>query len=667
MSEIEIPVLKSQRIPRESIDNGFESTVLEAARVRAFEHLLLDLFQEGSIFGTVHTCIGQEFCAAALHPFLKPDSDAFFATHRGHGHYLCHGGPADALLAELMGREGALCNGCGGTQNLAYKRFFSSGIQGGSAPIGVGYAKALATRGEEGIAVVQIGDGTLGEGTLYEAFTFAACLRVPVLFLLEWNGWAQSTDTSRTTPGDVFQRAAGFGIAAHRISDSDPKSLHHALRDVVAQVRLGVPTLQIIDTRRLAAHSKGDDDRSSEYLMQIRREDPLTRLIAENPLVESVYQTYRSEFRELADTVKLRPLLDASILHHDFHNEVVIHSDDITSNEPAAKNVTESLNEALYDLLNESSERMLLGEDLLDPYGGAFKVSRGLSTQFPEQVTSTPIAEAGMIGVANGLALAGMQPIVEMMFSDFVTLGADQLINFAAKFHSMYGLKVHCPLTVRLPSGAGRGYGPTHSQSLEYLFLGVPGLKVISISHRHRVDALLKHLVRNQDGPAIFVENKGLYSLRTGSRRFLDLDLVPTERSNGHYPPLCFRPPGGQADVTIVTYGGSAGIVEQAMRKLITEEELRFEYIILTQLWPLHADEVIDSVEKTKRLVVVEEGSSDYGIGAAIGALIAEDGRSRFRMRRVGSMPIPLPCARQLEDAVLPSVDKISCAVLELL
>ena len=172
------------------------SVVESALRIRAFERTLLDLFKGGHLSGTVHTCIGQELCAAALHPHLRPGVDAFFATHRGHGHYLAYGGSDDALLSELMGREGALCLGRGGTQNLRYLRFFSAGIQGGSTPVATGYAWALRRRGERAVVVAQIGDGTMGEGTVYEAFTFAVLLGAPVLFLLEWNGWAQSTEST---------------------------------------------------------------------------------------------------------------------------------------------------------------------------------------------------------------------------------------------------------------------------------------------------------------------------------------------------------------------------------------------------------------------------------------------------------------------------------------
>ena len=220
--------------------NCTSARVVETAvRIRVFETKLLELFQGGSLSGTVHTCIGQEFCAAALHPHLRKGVDAFFATHRGHGHYLAYGGPEDALLAELMGRAGALCLGRGGTQNLCFRRFFSAGIQGGSAPIATGYAWAMKRRREGAIAVAQIGDGTLGEGTLYEAFTFAALLGAPVLFLLEYNGWAQSTDVRTTTPGDVLQRASGFGLEVDWIKDDDPDQLYEHLGRVVSKVRRG--------------------------------------------------------------------------------------------------------------------------------------------------------------------------------------------------------------------------------------------------------------------------------------------------------------------------------------------------------------------------------------------------------------------------------------------
>jgi pyruvate/2-oxoglutarate/acetoin dehydrogenase E1 component len=142
--------------------------------------------------------------------------------------------------------------------------------------------------------------------------------------------------------------------------------------------------------------------------------------------------------------------------------------------------VLDRLNHALHQALEADERVYILGEDILDPYGGAFKVSRGLSTKYPDRVLTTPISEAAIVGLASGMALKGLLPIVEIMFGDFVTLAADQLVNHAAKFRWMYNDQVRVPLVVRTPMGGRRGYGPTHSQSLEKMFMGIPGLKVVA-------------------------------------------------------------------------------------------------------------------------------------------------------------------------------------------
>jgi len=648
---------------------GARSIVESALTIRAFERTLLDLFKDGHLSGTVHTCIGQEFCAAALHPHLRPGVDAFFATHRGHGHYLAAGGPQDALLAELMGRDGALCLGRGGTQNLKFQRFFSSGIQGGSTPVATGFAWALKQRGENAIVVAQIGDGTIGEGTVYEAFTFAVLLRAPVLFLLEWNGWAQSTDVRTTTPGHVLARAAGFGLPAHRMSDDDPEALSEHLREIVERVRRDGPFLQVIDTRRLMAHSKGDDNRPKDLVDALWLRDPIARLADD---VDARIWTERAaaDIAATAAEVIARPQLrhgEPSPLAPSSRarRSLDLHAD---AGGRTFQRGAEELNRALHALMRDDRDVVLLGEDILDPYGGAFKVSKGLSTAFPGQVFSTPIAEAAIVGVANGMALAGMKPVAEIMFADFVTLATDQLVNFAAKFHYMYGDEVTCPITVRLASGGGRGYGPTHSQSLERLFCGVPGLRVVAMSQRHDPARLLTEAVAHDSSPVVFVEHKALYGLTPQTTPPIDAEIVPTERVDGRYPPLCYRPAGGgEADVTLVTYGGTTALVERAMRTLIEQQELRFDYIVLTELWPLDPTEIVASVKRTGRLVVVEENVVDFGIGAAVIAAVAQQLSRPFACRAVGARPVPIPSARHLEDEVLPSDEAVVHAVIDLL
>ena len=169
--------------------------------------------------------------------------------------------------------------------------------------------------------------------------------------------------------------------------------------------------------------------------------------------------------------------------------------------------VLESLSAALHQAMENDARIYVLGEDILDPYGGAFKVTRGLSTKFPERVLTTPISEAAIVGVANGMALRGLRPVAEIMFGDFVTLIADQLVNHAAKFRWMYNNNVHVPIVVRAPMGGRRGYGPTHSQSLEKMFLGIPGLKVVAPNTLGDPGRLLEAAIADDD-PVLFVEHK---------------------------------------------------------------------------------------------------------------------------------------------------------------
>ncbi len=636
--------------------------IAQAIRIRAFESKLLELFGEDAFSGTVHTCIGQELCATALAPHLDIGRDAFVATHRGHGHYLALGGPPDALLAELMGREGALCRGRGGSQHLCHRGYISSGVQGGTPPLAVGLGWARKLRGTDAIAVAQVGDGTFGEGALYEAMTFAALWSVPVLFLVEYNGIAMTTDVATTTPGDLEKRIAGFGVGYDRRSDMEPEALHAHMGEVVSRVRAGQPFMQIIDTRRLAAHSKGDDTRPPEVIAALQARDAVQDVLDSDPEAAALMGRYAKEVGRLAGEVRERPLIP-------FEDGPVLPRPspcDHTASEPPGGDVriVQRLNAELHRMMDQDPSIVVIGEDLADPYGGAFKVTRGLSAAHPERLFNTPISEAAIVGVSNGLALGGARPIAEIMFADFAFLAADQLINHAAKFHYTYAAQVTCPLTLRLVSGGGRGYGPTHSQCTELAFCGIPGLRVLALSHRHPPERLLRAAVYD-DAPTILVEHKALYGLFPPQEPPLDLTRCETSDEAGEplpeYAPLCFAPLDDErADVTLVTYGGTAPIVEEAMRELILQDELRFEYIILTQLWPLHAAPIVAAAHRTRRLVIVEESVATFGLSAAIAAAVAQSPGPQVAIGSVGAAPVPIPCARHQESSTLPTTRSIA-------
>ena len=248
-------------------------------RIRSIETAFLEHYAKGRIKGTVHTCLGQEACAVGVFDALERDTDFVFTSHRGHGHFLAYGGPAEGLVAEVLGRATGICSGAGGTQNLHWKRFFSGGIQGGLAPIACGVALAQRLEHSAAVVAVFLGDGTMGEGNVYEAFQLAVANRLPVLFVLEHNAIAQSTPTASVHAGDLAARAAGFGLAVASVDGTDPYAVRHATRSArAAIVANGQPNFLLLDTVRLGPHSKGDDPRTTEEIAALRRRDPVLRL-----------------------------------------------------------------------------------------------------------------------------------------------------------------------------------------------------------------------------------------------------------------------------------------------------------------------------------------------------------------------------------------------------
>jgi TPP-dependent pyruvate/acetoin dehydrogenase alpha subunit len=241
--------------------------------IRHFEQALLRLFGKGVIDGTTHTCLGQEYVPVAVSGLLGPD-DYVFSNHRGHGHYLARFHDPEGLLAEIMGRDGAPCRGVGGSQHLRQGTYFSTGVQGESLPLAVGAALHLRREGGGALALAYIGDGTLGEGAVYEALNMARLWDAPLVVVVENNGIAQTTPTARGMAGTVRDRALAFGAGHHRTSSHDVAEVRAALEPLFARVREGAGPLVVeFDTVRLGPHSKGDDTRDPAEVAELRERD----------------------------------------------------------------------------------------------------------------------------------------------------------------------------------------------------------------------------------------------------------------------------------------------------------------------------------------------------------------------------------------------------------
>ncbi len=334
--------------------------------------------------------------------------------------------------------------------------------------------------------------------------------------------------------------------------------------------------------------------------------------------------------------------------------------------------VLESLNRGLHAAFAEDERVYLIGEDLLDPYGGAFKVSRGLSTQYPDRVWTSPVSEAAIVGVGAGMALRGLRPVVELMFGDFSTLMADQLINSITKFPAMYNGAAKVPVVIRTPMGGRRGYGPTHSQTLEKLYLGVPGLRVLAPNTLSDPGELLKRAILEQDDPVLFVENKVLYPKAVQTAETLkDFEVEQTQTEFA--PVHTLRLKGTPAPVlTLSAYGYIAELTREALTRLAFEHEIFCELVVPTQLAPLPANGALEpallaSLERSGRLLTAEEGTFSLGWGAEQLARAAQHLGNRLQaVRRVAAAEQPIPAARNLEDAALPSVEDIISAAREM-
>ncbi len=321
----------------------------------------------------------------------------------------------------------------------------------------------------------------------------------------------------------------------------------------------------------------------------------------------------------------------------------------------------QALNETLRQEMHRDPNVMLMGEEI-GVFEGSYKVTAGLLQEFgAKRVLDTPIAEEGFVGMAAGAAMVGLRPVVEIMTINFSLLAIDQMVNHAAKIHYMFGGQAKVPMVLRTPGGGGVQLAATHSQNFEVWYAYVPGLKVVAPSTPHDARGLLRSAIRDDD-PVVFLENLALYNTKGD---------VPDEADDGDY-----TIPIGKAtiahegsDLTLIAYSRMAVLAMDIARRLEMEEGLRIEVVDLRSLRPLDRPTIIESVKKTGRAVVIEEGWLTYGIGAEIAATIQEHAFDYLDapVRRVAGVEVPLPYSKVLERAALPNDKHLIKAIRETL
>lgn len=644
---------------------NYKKEIKKAILIRQFETRLLGLFSEGKINGTVHTCVGEELTPILLSKYLT-DEDWFLSNHRGHGHFIAKTGKVMELMAEMMGRTTGISHGYGGSQHLFTQGFISNGVQGGMTPIAAGIGLAMKLSGNCHIAVSFLGDGTLGEGIVYESFNLCSIWQLPVLYVLENNHYAQSTSSKQTFSGDIRKRVEGFGLDYYSANIWNISQMDDVFMNAINKVREGKPTLIEVDCYRLNSHSKGDDNRDTEEINTFCEKDVLNCFSKTNP---QEFLSYLKEAENIIDKiiedVEKAPIL-TEVPVNQFVQSTPVSYKLINGYEKNRGN--ESIYYALKKWLSDNEKAVMIGEDIAYsspytsiPYGGAFKVTKDLSDLFPERVKNTPISESSITGVGIGLALMGYPALVEIMFGDFMTLILDQLLQHASKISSMYGRKVNLPLIIRTPMGGRRGYGPTHSQSIEKHFLGISDVNVIAINNAVLPETIYQQLLKHLNTPTVIIENKVQYTRAS----FRIADGFCLQITDEKLPTVIYRPDTVFTDLTIVCYGGMLEIVK-AVSEQMAHQDVVCEIVCLTQLVPLNMYPILESVKNSHRILIVEEGCDFGALGSEILANVLSSGIQIDVARKMGNSTV-IPCAIDAENYLLPSEKTIVKIINEML
>jgi 2-oxoisovalerate dehydrogenase E1 component len=323
--------------------------------------------------------------------------------------------------------------------------------------------------------------------------------------------------------------------------------------------------------------------------------------------------------------------------------------------ESIAKRQVELLNKFFREKIVADDRAVFLGEDILSPYGGAFKVTKELSVLRPDRVFSTPISESAITGISNGLALNGFKPLGEIMFGDFMTLAFDQIVNHASKFYHMFNKKINCPVVIRTPMGGRRGYGPTHSQTLDKFLVGIDNVKTVALN-TFTDPAIVYESIFAEEHPVLVIENKTDYGKRIRTNK---LSNFVYERNQDAYPVVRVRPAVSAPTLTIVAYGGMADEVLNIFEAIFLETDHKPELIVPSLISRLPLDIIAQSVSETGNLVVIEEGGAYAGIGSELVASLAEMVTGGFKVKRIAAHPVPIPAVKSLELEVLPGKVRI--------
>jgi 2-oxoisovalerate dehydrogenase E1 component len=647
-------------------DNALIAIYKKLLYPRVIEEKMLILLRQGRI-GKWFSGIGQEAIAVGATMAMQPD-EYILPMHRNLGVFTTRNVPFNRLLGQWQGKASGFTKGRDRSFHFGSQEHKIIGMISHLGPqmaLGDGIALADVLAGQKKATLVFTGEGGTSEGDFHEAVNIASVWNLPVIFLIENNGYALSTPTSEQYSAKrLIDKAIGYGIEGRQINGNNVLEVYFAISEIAANIRERPrPVLVECMTFRIRGHGEASGTKyvPAELISEWQDRDPITKfenfLIAEEILRPEWIPYLRNEFLKEIDPVVEKVLAEKEIRPNlftemgDVYRPAIRQKVRLTGSTKVVRYI-DAIRDALMLSLTKYDNLVMMGQDIAE-YGGVFKVTDGFIDFFgKDRVRNTPLCESGIIGTAMGLALNGYKGLVEMQFADFVSSGFTQIVNNLAKTHYRWGQNVD--VVIRMPTGAGTAGGPFHSQSNEAWFTKTPGLKVVYPAFPADAKGLLMSAIADPN-PVMYFEHKYLYRNLTGEVPDGDLYI---EIGKARVVKKGTR-------ATIVAYGYA---VHWALDYLSKHADQSIEIIDLRSLQPWDSAMVIESVKKTGRALILHEDTLTGGFGAEVAAVIAENCFKELEapVMRCASLDTPVPMDKGLENQFLAKsrLDKAMEALL---
>ncbi len=633
---------------------------------RLIEEKMLITLRQGRI-SKWFSGYGQE--AISVGAAMAMDKDEYILPmHRNLGMFTARGIDLYRLFAQFQGKADGFTKGRDRSFHFGSAELRMVGMISHLGPqMGIADGIALASKlsGTKQATLVVTGDGGSSQGDFHEAVNVASVWKLPVIFLIENNQWGLSTPSSEQFNFHSFiYKAIGYGIKAKSVDGNNILEVHRAVTEIREEMREEPgPYLLECKTFRMRGHEEASGTKYYPEGLQEKwaKKDPVENyrsfLFEKGILLPKQNDEWVSSLKKDIDTA-FEKAFAAPAIEFDRNRE---YNDIFTpfdtkpiepTGKPAEMRLVDAIKDGLYHVLKKHENLVVMGQDIAE-YGGVFKVTDGFVKEFgKERIRNTPLCESAIVGTALGLSIRGYKAVMEMQFADFVTEGFNQIINNLAKIHWRWGQ--NADVVIRMPTGAGVGAGPFHSQSNEAWFTHTAGLKVVYPAFPADAKGLLIAAIEDPN-PVMFFEHKALYRSVYGE--------VPEGYYNLPIGKAALLREGKQ--VTIVTYGSG---VHWALEYLDAHPDISADVIDLRTLAPLDREAILNSVRKTNRAIVLQEDSLFGGIASDIASIINEECFHQLDapVKRVGSLDTPVPFAKDLERGFLPK-ERFALALEELL